>query len=202
VDDQLFGFAEIDMAHAKLLPQDVLANIAREVSKRLPPPALGAMTPGATLEVADTFPIYMLGLDATTHLNKTFSELAINTGDWYHLIRSSTGEHLSARSTANGPDAQDWQLLSLSRSSDLAKRVDEAIVWIDSNVLGDAETRMLKIPAYFITAFWLLDLGKDEIVLVDMPKRSTNLQYGRVYTATEFLTIVSAERHSQGVPRR
>jgi hypothetical protein len=28
------------------------------------------------------------------------------------------------------------------------------------------------------------------------------LQYNRIYAAIEFLTIVSTERHSQGVPKR
>jgi hypothetical protein len=39
--------------------------------------------------------------------------------------------------------------------SPIAEKIDEAVEWIDQNAKGDPLVRLLMIPSYFLTAFWL-----------------------------------------------
>ena len=189
------------MAHASILPDEVLKVIARQVGERFSSGDRGASPTGPQLSVAESFPVWMLGLDATTRADQDFKSLAVNTGDWHHQLHNASGKHSMCRSTANGPNPEDWQLISLSPASDLAVKIDATIEWIDSNVSGDPLVRIIKIPAYLLLAFWLTTSSSDEIVIIDMPKRITKLAYHKVYPAKQFLELLSQERHVQGVPQ-
>jgi hypothetical protein len=189
------------MAHAQPLSQNVLDVIARQIGDRLPPASLTPVPPGGALSIAENFPVWTLGLTATTRPDEPFRSLVTNTGNWHHQVHSTTGEHLMGRSTPNGPNPEDWHVLSVSRSSRIATKIDQAIEWIDNNVTGDPLARLLEIPSYYLLAFWLESSTIDQIIIVDMPPKYTRLQYKHVYTAKEFLETLAQEPHAQGVPQ-
>lgn len=186
------------MAHAQDVPPEALAVIARQIGERTPsiPPGAAAQ-PGR--EVAESFPIWRLGLNATAQSTRDLRSLAVHTGSWHHQIRTHGSARAVARSTPNGPHPEDWQLLDVS-ASPLAPKVDDAIEWIDANVTGDPLVRMLIIPSYYIVAFWLQEGNADDVVMIDFPERFARLQYHHSYSSQDFLEELSKEQHAQGIP--
>jgi hypothetical protein len=183
------------MAHAQRIPLEVLEAIANQIRERTPPSELGQ----GRYEIAESFPIWALGLGEITRQNRGIRALATHTSTWHHQIHVENLARMVARSTPNGPDAEDWQLVDLSKSS-LPGKVDSAIDWIEKSVPGDPLVRMLVIASYYITAFWLLDGDIDNVVLIDFPEQYEKLQYQHLYSASDILQRLLNLRHAQGVP--
>ena len=195
------------MAHAQPLPSAALEHIARQIGERLAAPLPTTVAnvhpampaPGAALSIAESFPIWSLGADAVRRYDEPFGLLARQTGVWHHQLRQGPGAAHIAKSVSKGPDPNDWHVVELA-ASPLGDKMEKAIEWIDGNVGGDPLARLLAAPAYFVTAFWLEEAGRDDIVVVDMPPSFTRLRYERIYPAREFLQLLSQEERVQGVP--
>jgi hypothetical protein len=189
------------MAHTVDLSPAALASIARQIGERRSPSSLFAMAPGAALQVAESFPIWMLGYDALQQPAGRLATLAKDTGTLHHQINSGNQAREFARSVpATAPGgAADLQLVELS-SSPTAGRVGEAVKWIDEQSTGDPFVRLLLIPAYYTTAFWLELADQDQIVVVDRPPRFEGLDYRKIYTYTDFRQRLRDMPRPQGVP--
>jgi hypothetical protein len=180
------------MAHADLLPAKVLDTIAGELGSQFVP-LLGLKGPGAgKVEIKESFAVRLLGRDAVTKANTDIGKLAVSTGQWHHQVRYDSQPKAFARSMPTGPADTDWQVTSLFES-DIAKRIDEAIEWVDANVKDDPLVRLLICPAYYVHAFWLLREGKSQLLVVDMPRGFEHLKRLTLYSSKEFLERLAKE---------
>lgn len=201
------------MARAPELPAAAMASIAAQIGSRLP--SLGAPAPSGTPglsraarivppQIGESFPVYMVGLDALRSGNTDLSRNARPTGLWHHQIRYGAQAQDIARSKApppGGPQGQGWQVQEVVRSP-AAPRIDATIAWIDNNrnVPEDAEARLLVVPAFYLTAFWLHAAQSDSVVIADMPPHLGELQPMRLYAAADFLRMLAAAPPISGVP--
>jgi len=200
------------MAHAPEIPAAALASIARQIGSRLsrPPGAPGRFVAAEALpaEIGESFPVYMLGVDAIPYRHSGLAKIVRPTGVWQHQIRygaqaqdiaSSLGPPPGAAAAAPGA-APDWQVQEVVQSP-AAPRIDDAIAWIDKNVPGDPEANLLAVPAFYLTAFWLHDSNGDNVVIADMPPRLGNLQPLKLYSSDDFLSQLADIKPMSGVPR-
>jgi hypothetical protein len=194
------------MAHAPEIPRDALMSIASQIGERLPAPgAPGAagLAKEARVEIGESFPVYMLGLEAIRGHDRTLASIVRSTGVWQHQIRYGSAAQDIARSTAPPPGSTvggaGWKVQEVVHSA-AAPRIDAAIAWIDKNVPHDALANLLLVPAFYLTAFWLHEQGRDDVVIADMPPRLGELQMLRLYTADEFLDQLSGVKPISGVP--
>jgi hypothetical protein len=199
------------MAHAPEIPAAALASIARQIGSRLPrPPAAPgrfAAAEAPPAEIGESFPVYMLGVDAIRDRHKGLVKIARPTGVWHHQIRygaqaldiaSSLGPPPGAAAAPGA--APDWQVQEVVQSP-AAPRIDAAIAWIDKNVPGDPVANLLVVPAFYLTAFWLHDPNSDNVVIADMPPRLGALQPLTLYSSEEFLGRLADLKPLSGVPR-
>lgn len=86
-------------------------------------------------------------------------------------------------------------------ASSIAEKIDQSVSWIDDNVFEDAEVRMLVIPSYAVTAFWLLSTSGNDVVVIDRPIYSQNsIAKNRLYTFIDFVAVLNKTQPSVGVP--
>ncbi|HEY1377034.1 MAG TPA: hypothetical protein VGF55_09575 [Gemmataceae bacterium] len=173
------------------LPDATLDAIAGKIGERLSAPmtssALGS-PPAATLN--ETMEVWMLGADALLQPTDDLLQLAKPTGRWHHQIKSGGQVVGYARSMPLGPAPGDWSVREVSKSG-ASKAIDDAIKWIDANVHDDSQVRMLSVPAYHVTAFWLVENAGDRIVVAVAPFAKL-IQTNHIYTAKEFLDALRA----------
>jgi len=189
------------MASSATLPKDVVEQIASQIGERLTGAAQQALSQSKGLTVAEAFPVWTLGLDATASADGQLSSLASATGYWHHQIRHGDDAIEYAKSRPLGPSSADWRLEEIV-TSPIAKGIDDALKWIEANVRGDGEVRLLVVPAYFVHALWLLIDASDSIVIADMPRNGYGLQYNRLYAASEFVKILANSKYVTGLPQR
>ncbi len=201
------------MARAPELPAAALASIAQQIGIRLPtlgapaPPGTPGLSTAARIappQIGESFPVYMVGLDALRGGNTDLNGIARSTGLWHHQIRYGAQAQDIARSKAPPPGAAQgagWQVQEVVRSP-AAPRIDATIAWIDNNrnVPEDAEARLLVVPAFYLTAFWLHAAQGDSVVIADMPPHLGELQPLQLYAAADFLKMLAAVPPISGVP--
>jgi len=180
------------MAHADSFPDDALDTVAAELGREPWLSASEAMRNAGRVYIAETFAVWTIGADAVTRGETPFADLARHTGRWHHQIKYAGEARAYARSTPLGPHASDWSLLSVFES-DIARKIDEAIDWVDQNVRGDPLVRLLTCPAFYVHAFWLTGQGYDEVLVVDMPREFAHLQPLTLYAPKDFLENLAME---------
>jgi hypothetical protein len=174
------------MAHAPSIPQAALESIARQVGERLSLPGMAALANGEPVEVAESFPVYMLGMDAIESQRGNLSDVVIETGVWHHQIRYGSSAREIARSIQPGANSNEWRVQEVVISPS-AEHIDEAIAWIDGHVPGNPTTCLLVVPVFYLVAFWLRQQSGDEIVIADMPERLGELKPFHLYSGVDFL---------------
>ena len=93
---------------------------------------------------------------------------------------------------ASGDAASDWTVRQVLKG-DLAKAIDDAIQWVDAEIEADPLVRILEIPAFFMTALWLID-GKDSsVVIARFPEHLQSLSPLVQYSSREFLRALRRE---------
>jgi hypothetical protein len=189
------------MAHAPPIPADALAYLAQQLADRPSPRATQTLAARQSVGIAESFPVFALGLDATSDPSRPLQDIATPTGMWHHQLRHGPLAHEFARSVVNGPSATDWKISEVV-SSDSSEKIDDAIGWIDANVPGDPVARLLVAPAYYLTAFWLEDPNGSQIVVADRPEQYSMLEFHHLNTAQEFLQLLSEAPHARGVPEQ
>jgi len=194
------------MAHTEPLPATALNSIARQIGERrsLTGPMFAAVAPGAALSIAESFKVWMLGVDALQQPPGRLATLARETGTWHHQINHGAQAREFARSVAAAvpPGAVatgDMQLVELTPSP-MAGRIGETIEWIDKNASGDPLARLLIVPAYYLVAFWLEQPNRDEIVVVDRPAQFESVHYFQIYEYPAFRDLLLGLPRPQGLP--
>lgn len=185
------------MAHTDALPNDVLDAVAAHIGAEAGG-SFGAGVLQKKMELMESFAVWSLGADAVTKSGVDLSQLAQQTGRWHHQINIDGKAEAFARSMSLGPDAASWSVREMFES-EIAKKIDDAIEWVDQNVEGDPLVRLLVIPAYHVHAFWLKEGDASQVLVVDMPQGFTQLQSGTLYSSAEFLEALAKEQHIVGI---
>lgn len=181
-------------------PAAALTSIARQIGERRAPANALAAAPGAPLQIAESFPVWMLGLDALQGPPGRLRTLAKETGTWHHQITQGNQAKEFARSVpGTAPTGADWRLVELGNSP-TAGRIGETIDWIDQYAPANPLVQFLFIPAYYLIAFWLEQSDKDQIVVVDKPARFENIHYLEIYDYERFRSLLLEVPRPQGVP--
>jgi hypothetical protein len=190
------------MSHSHKFSKNTLRYLAGRVSEKLSPQSAAVLSQSGSVEIAETFEIWFLGRTATARPYAPLSQIAHRTGTWHHQIRHNGHAQEYAVSRPYGPGARDWEVKAVMLS-DLAPQIDDAIAWIDGREIdGDPLVRLLVLPAYHATAFWLEGGKEDRILLVTRPDWFQHLQKEQLYGKREFLTSLALERTAQATPWR
>lgn len=173
------------------LSDATLGAIAGKVGERLSAPMTYDTSGGpAAATLNETAEVWMLAADRLLEPTNDLAQLARPTGRWHHQIKSGGQPIGYARSMPLGPSAQDWSVREVAQSG-ASRAIDDAIKWIDANVRDNSQVRMLSIPAYHVTAFWLVGDAGDRVVVAVAPF-AKSLQTKHIYTADEFLDTLRA----------
>lgn len=98
----------------------------------------------------------------------------------YVLARPRTGVELGTAAP------EEWSVSAVS-ASNLAARIQSALLWIDENVDGDPLVRVLSIPSFQLTAL-ALHRDDDVVGVVALPTASdTRFEPNHVYEMDEFI---------------
>ena len=86
----------------------------------------------------------------------------------------------------------------------MAKEIDEGIKWIDANVKDNPLVRILEVPAFYITAFWLingmasLSFEDSKVLIINAPANSRSLERLKLYDSSVFLDLLRKEPMAMG----
>lgn len=198
------------MAHSDPLPDEVakylasqIAVVSRDLPTATPRPArrkgvAAVAGPPPNRELTESFAIWTLRDEAVTKPNTNLTELAHETGRWHHQVKVAGVPASFARSTPLGPAPDHWRVNAFF-DSPIARKIDQAITWIDENVKNDPLVRLLVAPSYHLHAFWLVKDGVNTVVVADMPPNFKALRYEKPYSSEEFLLALSQEQHITGL---
>lgn len=177
------------MAHAKELPEEVSKRIAADIGRRLPLLMDISLLSPPTIELGETFEVWMLGRDKIMGRGKEIRSMAQNTARLYHQIFLGGKPGAFARSKQNTTEPDQWQVAAVFLSP-LAENIDKAIAWVDNNVQNDPLVVLLDVPSYFLHALWLMDNSNDFFLLASFPPQYNDFQYSRLYNSQDFLNLL------------
>jgi hypothetical protein len=180
------------------LADHILNDIAKQLGSLLPAApgnwdfAAEDLGEAERIELAETFELWVLDLEAIRQKKGGLPQLARPTGRWHHQIRRGDTPALFARSAEIGTPAA-WKVTEMFES-ELAAKIDRAISWIDGNVPGNPLARLLVVPAYQLNAMWLLEDKKSLVYVIDCPTRLHSLHPGDFFeNETQFVTLLRKE---------
>lgn len=191
-------FGDNSMAHTQTLDNATLESIASQVGSLYPRLAGDVEKLQQAAELAETFPIWVLGVDDIIAGGNDVAKIARNTGRWHSQIKIGGSVEAAARSIPLGGDETAWQVRQIIEGK-YAQELDQEIDWIDANAPGDPEVRILEVPGYQITAFWLVDGENNFVVVATIPANAQFLRKRHLYTSAEFLDTIRKEQFVIGI---
>ncbi len=186
------------MAHAQELADGALDTIAEQVGRLYPSLDNSVTQSQPPAELRETLPIWFLPTDAIDTGNDNLLELAQDTHRWHSQIWISGKPEAVARSIVLDKDVSDWSVKQVLKG-DLAKTVDNAIRWVDAEIEVDRLVHILEIPAFSITALWLIDGQKSSVVIARLPGNLQSLRCLVEYSSQEFLEMLRQDPYAIGV---
>lgn len=199
------------MAFSKTLPADVLKVIAGDIGARLQPtpdhinfigPGLENL-PQSSLNVGESFEVWKLTPDALEEIaygNREIEALTRRSGLWHHQIRRN-GEAIGfARSKPFAADAESWSVRDIF-ISEMAKKIDEAITYVDKYIEEDVEARLLSIPIQQVEAFWFVsgDSSSHKVLIISTSDRIREFEALKEMSSEDFLAALVTKQHGMGV---
>ena len=187
------------MTHVGKLTDDALEAIAEQVGRLYPALDNSVTQIQPSAELMETFPVWSLSTDAIDIGNDNLSELAQDTHRWHSQILIDGKPEGVARSAVSvDGDVSRWAIKQLLKGN-LAQTVDNAIRWIDAEVETDSLVHILEVPAFSITALWLIDGQESSIVIAKCPESLQHLSPLVQYSSQEFLEVLRRESPAIGV---
>ncbi|MDD9973833.1 MAG: patatin-like phospholipase family protein [Candidatus Poribacteria bacterium] len=186
------------MAHVQKLPDDALDAIAKQVGRLYPSLDNNVTQRQPSAELTETFPVWFLSIEAINTDNDNLLELAQDTLRWHSQMSIDGKPEGVVRTMASSGDTADWTVRQILKG-DFAKTVDDAIRWIDAEITTDPLVRILEIPAFFITALWLIDGEESSVVIAKLPEHLQSLSPLVRYSSQDFLEVLRQEPHTIGI---
>lgn len=134
------------------------------------------------LSLAETFQLWHLS-DTALRSGRRLRRAARNTGLWHHQIRDGGAVRHFAHSARDGNGR--WTVRSVS-SSDLPRRIEEGVAWLDRNARNDPLARLLIIPEHYIVAIWFRKKRSDNLLLLEATAGARGLEVGSTYDFDTF----------------
>lgn len=158
---------------------------------------LGA-APGSVSALAP-IEVWFLGADATLQPTKDLRQLAIRTVDWLHVLTTTGVATGHAVSRPGGPTPQEWKVVSFTASA-TSQRIVDVMKWLNANGPPDAEVRFLAVPAFHLTAFWLIEAAYtyQSVTIIDCLPELSSLK-GRFLSSDSFVDALRSARVSFGI---
>ena len=186
------------MAHVQKLPDDAVDAIAKQVGRLYPSLDNNVPQRQPSAELTETFPVWFLSIDAINTGNNNLLKLAQDTLRWHSQISIDGKPEGVVRAMVSRDDASNWTVRQILKGN-FAKMIDDAIQWVDAKIENDPLVRILEIPAFFITALWLID-GKDSsVVIARLPEHLQSLSPLIQYSSQEFLRVLRREPPTVGI---
>jgi hypothetical protein len=191
------------MAHFKTLPDEVLTRLQTKVGVSLSrmTETLGGVAPA----LHESVDVWTLPASAVVEPSDDLSRLAQPSGQWHLQVKSANTPIAYARSSTLGSEPSDWSVDGIFQS-ELARKFDRAITWIDENVPEEnIIVRLLVIPAYQTHALWLIDENNTDhqkIVVIDAPDEygfSLPPDIDRPQEISQFLDRLRSVKHIEGL---
>jgi hypothetical protein len=191
------------MAHFKTLPDEVLTRLQTKVGVSLSrmTETLGAVAPA----LHESVDVWTLPASAVVEPSDDLRRLAKPSGQWHLQVKSANIPIAYARSSTLGSEPSDWSVDGIFQS-ELARKFDQAITWIDENIPEeDIIVRLLVIPAYQTHALWLIDENNtthQKIVVIDAPDEygfSFPPDIDRPQEISTFLDRLRSVKHIEGL---
>ena len=190
---------EKKMTYVGKLPDHALEAIAEQVGRLYPVLDNSVTQIQPPAELTETFPVWSLSTDAIDIGNGNLSELAQDTHRWHsQILIDGKPEGVVRSAVSLDGDVSRWAIKQLLKGN-LAQTVDDAIRWIDAEVETDSLVRILEVPAFSITALWLIDGQESSIVIAKCPESLQSLNPLVQYSSQEFLEILRRESPAIGV---
>ncbi len=186
------------MAHVQKLPDNALDAIAKQVGRLYSSLDNNVKQHQPLAELTETFPVWFLSTDAIDTGNDNLLELAQDTLRWHSQISIDGKPEGVVRTMASNGDTADWTVRQILKG-DFAKTVDDAIRWVDAEVETDPLVRILEIPAFFITALWLIDGQESNVVIAKLPEYLQSLSPLVQYSSEDFLQVLRRESYAVGI---
>ena len=186
------------MAHVQKLPDDALDTIAKQVGRLYPSLDNNVTQRQSSGELTETFPVWFLSIEAINTGNDNLLELAQDTLRWHSQIWIDGKPEGVARAIAPSNDISDWTVRQILKG-DFAKTIDDAVRWVDEKIETDPLVRILEIPAFFITALWLVDRQESSVVIAKLPQNLQSLSPLVQYSSQDFLEALRQEPHAIGI---
>ena len=144
--------------------------------------------------------MHNIGLDAlVAHRSLADSP----TTGWRYLVQTHAGTVASSEvaADASGQPTVFAQLNEGPFVESTARSLVE-VAGIPAVKSGNYEVRMLKIPALYVIALWLKDLGGDADLVVPLEPAPDFLEADRAYLEDEFLGVLEGEGYDRVLLRR
>lgn len=190
------------MAHSYKISDKALHGVTEQLGEHLHHLGDPDLLKAKSVELCETFEMWKLGAKALAsgaQSGSDLAQLARPTRNLHHQIKHD-GEAKSFASSAG--DSKNRTLAGWTISP-LAKKIDQAVRWIDHQVEigGDPLVRLLVVPSYHVHAFWLVgEAGsEDRAVVIDAPAQYKGLPRMKLLTSREFLAALVSERQAIGI---
>jgi len=181
------------MAHSDRLNRVALDAIADQVGILYPDLVDNQTYRQKSAELTETFAVWFIGQQDITTDGKDIVDLAQNTGRWHSQVLIDGIPELVARSAPPFAGSYDFQVKQLIEG-ELAEEIAEAINWIDEYVTGNPLVRILEIPAFHLTAFWLIGQGENHVLIARIPSAYKSLTRRQLYSSKDFLRLLQHEQ--------
>lgn len=185
------------MAHTTIFPINVLGDIAKQLGNSLPDFLdTEVLSDKPIIKLGETFELYTLLPDAISLSNKGVKNVTQKTNKWHHQIFFNNVAKAFARSIPKDSNPDDREIVEISYSY-RAKKIHDAIEWIDENVKDDVCIHLLIVRAYQMYTFWLEE--SNQVVIIYCPKSLYHcLTCLKLYEMNEFLNILYKEKSMSG----
>lgn len=184
------------MPFAPPLSLAIRQSLTRQIGDRLPISLNYALVREANPTLGESLPVLVLPGNRIKG-DSPLGDRLVSNGQWHHQIYHGGTATQFARSSEGGDGTQT---IGEVVTSDLAAAVSQSFQMADAKMAEDAETSLLSVPTYYLTALYLHKGDQDHVIVVDRPKRLSGIEKNVPYEAEEFLTLLGRYEPASGVP--
>jgi hypothetical protein len=170
------------------LPDRALDVIASQVARWLPGLVGAGRARASASAITESFAVWGLSSDTVRRsATDDMRELAVWMKRWHHQIALNDQPALYARTAPGDDGPESWTVRELTEST-LVVHLDRAIRWIDEFEKNrNWLVRLLIVPDYQLTGFWLIGEHGESAVLVAAAAPELRFQPSRLHPGPEFL---------------
>ena len=149
------------------------------------------------VELGENFQLWFLPQEAITSSRGPLSSVAVPLKKWHSQIFSNGEPAFFVWGHETGNAQQAYEIDEIFESP-LAGSVGNAIRWIDDNIDDSFEARILSVPSYLLTSFWLVGPASDFVVVIQRPEK-IDIPLRMAIASDEFLGILRSTPSVEGI---